>query len=497
MRFSRTFLSIACAALLGTALPAAPALGAATASSDAMSMVVTGASTAAAADAVEAVGADVGQVVSSARSVVAELTAAQADELEADGLIVTADYEIQPTSAAFGPATREMQLNAMSPAADWSPDAGAGVGVALIDIGVAEVPDLAGRVVDGPDLSDDEDGLDRFGHGTFMAGLIAGDGRSSLAAGSTVKRTGIAPAAHIVSVKVADADGSTSLVRLLVALDWVIAHRAEFSIEVLNLSFAADPVDSWQHDPLALAATAAVNAGITVVAASGNDGGRTASPAYAPAVTAVGALDHFNTAARGDDRRPSWSAQSPSVNKPELLAPGVSTISLRAPGSIIDSLNPSARVDDAYFRGSGTSMSSALTAGAAAVLAAAHPDATASALRKALILGADKVPSSVGAAVDLTDAASPSTVTTAGLGRSVDVRTVVTVADPEWTGSWTGTRWAGTRWAGTRWAGTRWADVSWAEAELTGTRWAGTRWAGTRWAGTRWAGIGWTVEPAA
>jgi serine protease AprX len=480
MRFSRSFLLLACAALLGTALPATPAAGAGAGAREAVIAAV---------EAVEAAGGHVATAVPSARSVVAELTATQAAALA--GVVVTPDQEIEPTSADFGSDTREMQLQAMAPAADWSADAGAGVGVALIDSGVADLPDLAGRVIDGPDLSDDEDGLDRYGHGTFMAGLIAGDGTSSQRADSTVRRTGVAPSAHVVNVKVAGADGSTTLARLLVALDWVVAHRGEFNIKVVNLSFAADPAASWLYDPLALAASYATHVGLTVVAASGNDGGRTASPAYAPNVLAVGALDHANTVTRADDRRAAWSAQTPIANKPELLAPGVSTVSLRAPGSTIDRLNPSARVDGDYFRGSGTSMSTALTAGAVAVLAAAHPDASSAAVRKALVLGSDKVPYAVGGAVNLTNADSPTNATTAGLGRTIDVGTVVTVTDAGWTGTWTGTRWAGTRWAGTRWAGTRWADARWAETEL-----AGTRWAGTRWAGTRWAGIGWTSEAA-
>lgn len=471
------------AALAGLLVAATPATT--MAASDPALVVVTAASTGEAVDALEAFGVQTVGLVPSARSVIAHLEEDQIARLKTRGLIVTPDREIAPTSGNFDPVARDIQLDAMAPATDWSLDAGAGVGVALIDTGVADVSDLAGRVVDGPDLSDEEDGLDAFGHGTFMAGLIAGDGASTAASGGP-RRTGLAPSAHIVNVKVAGADGSTSLVRLLTALDWVIAHRAEFAIEVVNLSFAADPAGSWQQDPLALAATYAVESGLTVVAASGNDGGRTGSPAYAPGVTAVGALDHAGSVPRSDDRRASWSAQTPAIDKPELLAPGVSTISLRAPGSTIDRLNPQARVDAAYFRGSGTSMATALTSAAAAVLAASYPDAPASAVRRALILTADKIPSSVGAAVDLAGAASSTTASSTGLGRPIDVGTVVIVTDAAWNGTWNGTRWAGTRWAGTRWAGTRWAGISWAEAELAGTRWAGTRWAGTRWAGTDW-----------
>src|SRR5207248_4724275 len=96
---------------------------------------------------------------------------------------------------------RDVQVGAVDPGPSWGADAGAGIGVALVDTGVVDSPDLAGRIVRGPDLSGEGDGIDRYGHGTFMAGLIAGNRPA---------HKGVAPAARIVSVKVAGADGSTN-----------------------------------------------------------------------------------------------------------------------------------------------------------------------------------------------------------------------------------------------------------------------------------------------
>jgi serine protease AprX len=204
----------------------------------------------------------------------------------------------------------------------------------------------------------------------------------------------------------------------------------------------------------------------------------------------------MGTVTRSDDRRPTWSAQTPETAKPELLAPGVSTDSLRAPGSTIDLQYPSARVGTAYFKGSGTSMATALTAGAAAVLAAEYPDASAPTLRRALIGGGDKIPSAVGVAVNLIRAEDATVNPSAKeLGRSSYAGITGTPDELAWAGTrWAGTRWAGTRWAGTRWAGTRWAGTRWADAVWADQQWAGTRWAGTRWAADRWTSAGWSTE---
>jgi serine protease AprX len=500
MRISRLVpLVLSALLLLGpTVAPASAATAvAATWSEGAVTTIVTADSAAAAAALVADVGGAVRASVPIARSAIADLDERQRAGIEARGGWVTDDRVLQPAGADYGGPSFPVQVDAMRPATNWSIAAGAGVGVALIDTGVADVPDLANRLYDGPDLSGEGDGIDRFGHGTFMAGLIAGDGTSS--AGDGVRNVGLAPSAHIVSVKVAGADGSTTLARLLTAFDWVVNFRAEYGVKVLNLSFAADWNEVWSKDPLAIAANGAADAGIVVVASSGNNGGRVASPATAPGVVAAGAIDTFGTAGRADDRRPTWSAQTPETSKPELLAPGVSTVSLRAPGSTIDVQYPGARVGTAYFRGSGTSMASALTSGAAAVLAAEYPDASASVLKRALIGGGEKVPSAVGVAVNLTRAEDATVNPSArDLGRSAYAGITGTASGLSWSGTrwadlrWTGTRWAGTRWAGTRWAGTRWADATWADQQ-----WAGTRWAGTRWAADRWTSAGWTNDLAA
>src|SRR5919198_824152 len=109
---------------------------------------------------------------------------------------------------------------------------GWGVTVAVLDTGVSEVADLGTRVKARADLTGEQDGMDHFGHGTHMAGIIAGDGTS---AGDPW--SGVAPKAKIVSVKVAGADGSTDVSVVIAGLQWVASHKDQYNIQVLNLSF--------------------------------------------------------------------------------------------------------------------------------------------------------------------------------------------------------------------------------------------------------------------
>src|SRR3954454_3220945 len=180
---------------------------------------------------------------------------------------------------------------------------GKGIDVAVVDSGVSPVGPLAapGKVINGPDLSLDSQApnlryLDGFGHGTHMAGLIAGVQDPSAAPGAS-QYTGVAPGARIVNVKAGAHDGAVDVSQVIAAIDWVVQHRNDngMNIRVLNLSFGTDSTQSYLVDPLAYAAEVAWRKGIVVVAAGGNDGrtNRTiADPAFDPYVLAVGASDH-------------------------------------------------------------------------------------------------------------------------------------------------------------------------------------------------------------
>src|SRR3954470_12016423 len=161
---------------------------------------------------------------------------------------------------------------------------GAGVDVALIDTGVTPVSGLngPGKIIYGPDLSLESQApnlrrLDTNGHGTFMAGLIAGHDAALSAPYSDAPASayrGMAPDARIVSVKVGVADGGVDVSQVIAAINWVIQHRNDngLNIRVLNLSFGTNSLQDYVLDPLAYAAEQAWNKGIVVVAAGGNTG---------------------------------------------------------------------------------------------------------------------------------------------------------------------------------------------------------------------------------
>ena len=288
---------------------------------------------------------------------------------------------------------------------------GEGVGIALIDSGVVGVPGLAnaGQIVNGPDLSfesqaDNLRHLDTFGHGTHMAGIIVGrDAAVQRGQENTSSHfVGVAPRATLVNVKVAGADGAVDVSQVIAAIDWVVQHRnsTPVPIRVLNLSYGTQSTQSYLLDPLAHAAEVAWRNGIVVVAAAGNDGNGTVSltdPAFDPYVLAVGASDHHGTESRWDDGVATFSNRGSETRPPDLVAPGRSIASLRAPMSFIDESNPAARVPTndgsapRFFRGSGTSQSAAVVSGVAALLLQHRPALTPDQVKCLLTKTADPI----------------------------------------------------------------------------------------------------------
>ncbi len=256
--------------------------------------------------------------------------------------------------------------------------------MAVLDTGVANVPDLAGRLVQvrndltgqtAPckNLSGELDCNDRYGHGTFIAGLVAGNGASSGG-----KWKGVAPEASVLSVKAAGADGAADVSNILAAIQWVVSFKDRYNIRVLNLSLGTDSTQDWRVDPLNYAVERAWAAGMTVVVAASNKGpgaGTITKPADDPWVVTVGATDDRGTAGLGDDQLPDFSGRGPTAHglaKPDVAAPGAHVISLRAPGSTIDTQFPW-YVDGSYRRGSGTSMATGVVSGAVALMLQANP----------------------------------------------------------------------------------------------------------------------------
>jgi serine protease AprX len=276
---------------------------------------------------------------------------------------------------------------------------GEGVGIALIDTGVTPSADLGGRLLARVDLTAEGDGIDHYGHGTHMAGLIAGDG--TLAGGVA---EGAAPDANLVSVKVAGWDGATDVSTVIAGLQWAVSNRDRYGLRVVNLSYGTDGIQEPDRDPLDYAVEQAWRAGLTVVVSAGNDAGRVSKPGDDPFVITVGAADVHDTAAVEDDSVAAFS--SSGAGKPDLVAPGVSLVSLRAPGSTVDAFNETARVGDAYFKGSGTSQAAAVVTGVVARMIDANPLLTPDQVKGALLASANGALTGPGAGAGLLDAAA-------------------------------------------------------------------------------------------
>jgi serine protease AprX len=259
---------------------------------------------------------------------------------------------------------------------------GAGVGVAVIDSGVDPGhAALSGRVVASVDFTGG-DGIDRYGHGTHVAALIAG---AQGGTAETADYRGIASGAHIVNLRVLDAAGAGRASSVIEAIDWAVEHRREFNIQVINLSLGAPVQQSYRDDPLCEAAERAIRAGIVVVAAAGNFGvaadgrrifGGITAPGNDPAVITVGALDTKGTAERSDDAVANFSSRGPTlydhILKPDLVAPGRNVVSAEAAGSLLAAQHPERHVAgsgaEGYIQLSGSSMSAAVVSGAVALL---------------------------------------------------------------------------------------------------------------------------------
>ena len=259
---------------------------------------------------------------------------------------------------------------------------GANVTVAVIDSGMDPAhAALQGRIVATQDFTGG-DGVDRFGHGTHVAGIIAG---AQVTTPDGHDYRGIAYGAKLVNLRVLDANGSGTVADVVEAIDWAIAHREQFNIRVINLSLGAPVLQPSADDPMCEAVERAARAGVVVVAAAGNYGrttdgktvlGSITSPANSPYAIAVGAIDTHGTPERSDDTIAAYSSRGPTAYdlllKPDLAAPGQHIVSAEAANAYLPATYPSRHVTgqgaSAYFQLSGTSMSAAVVSGAAALV---------------------------------------------------------------------------------------------------------------------------------
>ena len=461
-----------------------------------------------------------------------------------------------PPAVAYDPSTDPYSMNtttALTGAKYWwnSGYTGAGVDVAVIDTGVSPVAglDTAGKVIYGPDLSMESQSpnlaqLDTNGHGTFMAGLIAGHDSNLTApysaAAASVYR-GMAPDARIVALKVANADGGVDVSQVIAAIDWVVQHKNDngMNIRVLNLSYGTNATQDTALDPLAYAVEQAWMHGIVVVAAAGNSGYLNklglSDPARDPYVIGVGGYDSKGTTVKSDDVAGVYTAGTASAadRRPDFVGVGTRLQGLRVPNSFVDSTHPEGRLGDRFFRGSGTSEAAAVTSGTVALILQKYPNLTPDEVKHFLSTYArrnsyDDQSYWGNGRISLFDMASKTPATFAQdwpvstgagsleLARGVDhltndgvplageidifgqpyvtaARAAQEASGASWSGGlWNGSTWSGSSWSGSSWSGSTWSGSTWSGSTWSGSTWSGSTWSGSTWSGSTWSGSSWS-----
>ncbi len=313
---------------------------------------------------------------------------------------------------------------AVNASAAWQSNyTGSGIGVALIDSGVNSHPDLMttgllplSRVVYNQSfVPGDSNSADAYGHGTHIAGLIAGSGASSTGPIFSQTFKGIAPGAHIVNLRVLDANGSATDSTVIAAINQAIALKSKYNIRVMNLSLGRAVYESYKLDPLCIAVEKAWQSGIVVVVAAGNNGRYLPTSGYAtvnspgndPYVLTVGSMKPMGTPQRGDDLIASYSSKGPTVIdhvvKPDVVAPGNLLVSTETSNTTLYNTETSNQIPYSsyiyggssspsknYFELSGTSMATGVVSGMVADLLQAHSTLTPDQVKARLMKTASK-----------------------------------------------------------------------------------------------------------
>ena len=236
---------------------------------------------------------------------------------------------------------------------------GKGIGVCILDTGIYEHIDFTGRIWAFYDfLAFKRRPYDDNGHGTHVAGLVAGDGTASMG-----KYRGAAPGCGIISLKVLDRYGTGSQDDVLRALRWIRENRQQYRIRVVNISVGTTCNSKRNHARLLKSVEQLWDEGVVVVTAAGNQGPRPGS------ITAPGSSKKVITVGSSDllEGRSAISGRGPTaecVCKPDIVAPGNKIMSC-VPGKPYS-----------YGVKSGTSMSTPLVTGAIACALEKNPALT-------------------------------------------------------------------------------------------------------------------------
>lgn len=346
---------------------------------------------------------DLGGFKGSAYSIPASALADLADDPEV--VHISPDRPLRGTSQSLPPAVNDyhyFSINGNNPASKGL--YGAGIGVAVIDSGIASIPDITAKnVVYSQDFTGSGSAVDQYGHGTHVTGILAGNGSQST--GSTYSYTfmGLADQASLINLRVLDKNGEGTDSEVIAAIQQAIALKSKYNIRVINLSLGRPVWESYKVDPLCQAVEQAWKAGIVVVVAAGNYGrdnnadtngyGTITAPGNDPYVITVGAMNTHGSSNRTIHVIASYSSKGPtlfdSVVKPDVVAPGNLIVSLYFPGSTLNQSDPQFETPLAlyvdgpqtaesgtYFILSGTSMATPMVSATATLMLEQTPSLT-------------------------------------------------------------------------------------------------------------------------
>jgi serine protease AprX len=420
--------------------------------------------------------------------------------------VVSLNAAVKKTSLVSGIDTSQIQTSypdSVRAPKGWSSATGTGVGVAVVDTGIAgTIPDFrasqsnsASRVVatvaTNPYATTDNDS---YGHGTHVAGIIAGNSNNR-PSGDPLKGdyVGVAPDANLVSIKVADEQGNATLLDVLYGLQFAVDNKDAYNIRVVNLSLESTQAQSYKTDPLDAAAEAAWFNGIVVVAAAGNRGTAADAVNYAPGndpyVISVGGVDDQGTKNTIDDTIASWSSTGTTQDgfaKPDVLAPGAHIVSNLAPNSAFASMCPACVVDGQYIRAGGTSMAAPMVSGAIADLLQARPNLTPDQVKAAVLANGRKVLASSLDEVSVSGLVFgdvPASNPNAGLTPNTLIDTKTGNIDYS-RSSWSRSSWSRSSWSRSSWSRSSWSCAcsksSTGSIDPTRSSWSRSSWS-TSW----------------
>ena len=399
-----------------------------------------------------------------------------ADDPEPDAVVETDDQEVNVYNHVVG--TSEL----------WLSDSnlqGKGVGVAVVDSGIAKTRDL--RVKAAVNFNRDyHDSADRYGHGTFVAGIIAGNGKSS-----NGKFLGVAPRATLYNVRVSADNGMTYVSDVVDALQWIYENKDKTKIRVVNMSLNQSVPESYHTSPLDAAVEILWFNGIVVVVSAGNNGDEGTTlypPANDPFVITVGATDDRGTLTKGDDEVTTFSAYGTTEDgfaKPDLVAPGRNIVGLLPENGKLNmgKAHPKNQIDSTYFKMSGTSISTPVVSGAIALLLQDEPELNPDQIKARLMATADKNwagynPTTAGAGyLDINAAVYANTTESANQGL-LPSQLLFTGEDPI---AWDSVGWNSVGWNSVGWNSVGWNSVGWNSVGWNSVGWNSVGWNSDHW----------------